>query len=163
MTQTALPRLFAGVLLALFLFVPSLAFAQTSGLGLPEMDRIVPQCTGDYLIGSSGERACTICDFLALAQNLLNFAIFLAVVTAGALFAWAGWLYATRAMNTANVQKANKIFVNVFIGLVLVMGAYVIVDTLMKMLAGGSFLSNWGELCPQQQFAEQGRGTGRAR
>jgi hypothetical protein len=126
---------------------------------------IVPQCTGDPLIQGGTERECTFCDFMQLVRNILNFILFLTMVTAGALFAWAGWLFATSGGSGANHQKAKNIFKNVIIGLVLVLGAYTIVNTLMKMLVAndfslGNFTTSWSTLCPGSTGARSSGGDG---
>ena len=90
---------------------------------------------------------------MQLVRNVLNFILFLTMVSAGALFAWAGWLFATGGSNSSNISKGKKIFQNVIIGLVLVLGAYTIVNTLMKMLvsndfSAGEFITSWSVICP---------------
>ena len=90
---------------------------------------------------------------MQLVRNVLNFILFMTMVTSGALFAWAGWLFATSGGSGANHTKARNIFTNVIIGLVLVLGAFTIVNTLMKMLvrddfSAGSFMTSWSVICP---------------
>jgi len=137
--------------------VPLLVSAQSNDM-FPGVGQIVPQC-GTFVDGEFDP--CTFCDFNQLIQNLLNFALFLAVVTAGGLFAYVGWLFIT-SEGGPQKEKAKKLFLDVFVGLIIVVGAYVIVDTLMKMLVGGQFTSSWNDLCPSESYARQGRGTGAA-
>lgn len=123
---------------------------------------IVPQC-GQFEGGKFDE--CTFCDFMQLVRNILNFILFLTMVTAGALFAWAGWLFATSGGSGADHQKAKNIFKNVIIGLVLVLGAFTIVNTLMKMLVAndfslGNFTTSWSTLCPGSTGARSSGGDG---
>ena len=124
--------------------MPFAAHAQTSAY---DPGTIVPQCSGAALFSGSSEHQCTFCDFMQLVQNVLDFILFLAIITAGGLFAWAGWLYVTSIDNPTNVKKAHDIFRNGIIGLLLVLGAYTIVDTIIKTLAGGNLLSDWNNLC----------------
>lgn len=136
--------------------IPLLSSAETSSF--PGVDRIVPECG---TVSAAGEfDPCTFCDFKQLVQNLLNFALFLSILTAGALFAYAGWLFVTAQGNSGQVGRAKKLFLDVFIGFVVVMSAYVIVDTLMKMLAGGSFTTSWSDLCPIGDRVSSGYGGG---
>jgi len=118
--------------LSVFIFSAGLAQAQ----GLP--DRIVPNCSG---------ADCNFCDLTTLVQNIINTSIFLAVLLAAGLFAWAGYLYLSNTVgDTGKVQKAHSMFQNVFIGLVIVLAAWLVVDTLMKTLTGGAF-GPWNEVC----------------
>lgn len=135
------------LLVSIFMLMPVAASAQyipfNPGTGTGS---IVPECSGESL-GTNLGNECTFCDFMHLVQNLLNFVLLMAVVTAGALFAWAGWLYVIDGGNGSKVKQAKSIFLNVIIGLVLVIGAYTIVSTIMKTLAGGSFMDNWNTIC----------------
>lgn len=115
---------------------------------------IVPQC-GYFSSDNSTFHECTLCDFMQLVRNVLNFILFLTMVSSGALFAWAGWLFATSGDNPGNLAKGKGIFKSVIIGLVLVIGAYTIVNTLMKMLVSdnfgdiSTFTTSWSVICPQ--------------
>lgn len=113
---------------ALLFALPLLASAQ-----LP--DRIVP-CNG---------LDCTVCSLAALAQNLLNAGIFMAVFLSAILFAYAGWLYLTNAAIEGQ-SRAKGMLLNVVIGLVIILAAWLIVDTLMKVMLGGSYLP-WNRVC----------------
>ncbi|TSC86502.1 MAG: hypothetical protein G01um10148_488 [Parcubacteria group bacterium Gr01-1014_8] len=88
---------------------------------------------------------CTVCSLATLAQNLLNAGIFMAIFISALLFAYAGWLYLTNEA-IGQQQKAKGMFLNVVVGLVLILGAWLIVDTLMKVMLGGSYMP-WNSVC----------------
>lgn len=113
--------------------IPVTSFAAA---GLP--DRIVP-CDG------VGSNPCTLCHLVQLAQNLLNSAVFLAVFMSAILFAYAGWLYLTNEALHAQ-QEARGLFRDVVIGLIIILAAWLVVDTLMKTLTGGQYLP-WNSVC----------------
>ena len=152
--------LFASITIGLLSIaaLPLVAAAQTAF----DPGTIVPQC--GYFASANDFRECTFCDFMQLVRNVLNLILFLTMVSAGGLFAWAGWLFATSGGNGANLQKAKNIFKSVLIGLVLVLGAFTIVNTLMKMLVSndfslGSFTTSWSVICPaSQSSSSQGGG-----
>ena len=129
-------RTFRTPLLSLFVII--LLLTPSFGLAaLPQ--QIVPKtCDGPN---------CSICDLATLAQNILNTAIFIAVFAAAVLFAWAGWKYLTAGGDSSKVSSARGIFFNVMIGLVIIIAAWLIVDTLMHTLTGTSFGQSWGKLC----------------
>ena len=114
---------FTVVLLAIFIF-PTLAFAQFGPL--------VPQCTTINPMSQKAE--CSACDLVALAQNIINWFIYAAGVAAVLMFAYAGIIYATSATNPEQIAKAHKIFWNVLLGMVFVLAAWLIIDTIMKAL-----------------------------
>lgn len=71
---------------------------------------------------------------LQVGQNLLNFGVSLGVIMVTFLIAWAGLMFITNASNPANRQKARNRLLNAALGLVLVLGSWMLVDTIMKAL-----------------------------
>ena len=90
--------------------------------------------------------ACTICDIAQTAQNVLNTGIFVAVFLSAILFAWAGVKYLTSAVNQGGLNEAKSLFLNVLIGLFIILGAWLVIDTLMKTLTNGQF-GPWNKVC----------------
>ncbi len=124
--------------IVLFLmFIPGVSVAAA---GLPT--QIVP-CAG--AVASDNLPACTVCHIAELAQNLLNSAIFLAVFMSAILFAYAGWLYLTNeALGAQN--EARGLFKDVILGLIVILGAWLVIDTLMKTVSGGQYFP-WNSVC----------------
>lgn len=114
-------------------FIPAVSFAAA---GLP--DKIVP-CDG------VGSNPCTFCHLVQLAQNLLNSAVFLAVFMSALLFAYAGWQYLTNEALHGQAE-ARGLFRDVVIGLIIILAAWLVVDTIMKTLTGGQYLP-WNSVC----------------
>lgn len=108
-----------------------------AALGLP--DRIVPQC------GAFG--VCGLCQLVTLANNVLTTGIYLSVFFAAVLFAYAGFVYLSAYGDSGKIGKAHEIFRDVAIGLVIILSAWLIVDTLMHTLTGTKFGQNWGAVC----------------
>jgi len=127
--------LLPAVLWAILLIAPAVTSAAG---GLPT--RIV-QC------GSANQPACGLCDIATLAQNVLNTGIFIAVFLSAILFAWAGWKYVT-AGGGGDVSSAREIFTNVLVGLVIILAAWLIVDTIMRTLVNPSAsIGPWNKMC----------------
>ena len=125
-----------------------LAFATTLAFLLPSIalaagmpDRIV-SCTG-----AVGAHPCTCKDLVTTAQNILYTGIYLAVFLSAILFAWAGWKLLTgRTMGEhSSIQQGKNILWNVIIGLVIILAAWLIVNTLFSSLLGSGGL---GTFCP---------------
>ncbi len=97
-----------------------------------------------------GKGGCqSICDLAKLAQNILNDGIYVAVFLSAALFAWAGWRHMSAGGDVGQIKEANKVFTSVFIGLVLILSAWLIVSTLMSVLAGSGATPTlpWNQIC----------------
>ena len=108
-------------------------------LALAQQGPIVPQnCSGPD---------CTICDLVTLAQNVINTGIFIAIFLSAILFAYAGWLYLTSGIeDLGDAKKARSMFKNVVFGLIIILGAWLIVDTIMRTLTGADW-GPWNNLC----------------
>ena len=122
-----------GAALAVMLLLPTLAVAA----GIPT--QIVPAtCHGPD---------CTCGDLVELGQNILNTGIFLAVFLSAVLFAWAGWqmLVGKTAGESGKIDQAKHVLWNVMIGLVIILAAWLIVNTIMQSL---TTLSVWNSICP---------------
>lgn len=108
----------------------------------PLPPQIVPECN---LTLRSGEQIsglgtiCTFCHFLELIQNILNYTWWLItpIVIVIALI-WGGALMfiSSAQGNVTQAQRGKKIIFNTLIGFVLVFGAWLIVDTVIKILGG---------------------------
>lgn len=116
--------------LFLLMFLPVTLFAQQRGL--PE--KIVP-CSGVD---------CTCDHLITLAQNLINAGVYIAVFLSAVLFAYAGWLYMTQETIGAK-QRGKDLFKSAAIGLVIILGAWLVVDTLMTETLKTSVV--WNDIC----------------
>ncbi len=88
--------------------------------------------------------SCSLCNLEQLVQNIINYLIGLSIPIAVGLFAWAGILLFTSAESPANITKAKKIFSSALIGFVIVISAWLIVQTVLTALTGGS--GSWNTL-----------------
>lgn len=105
--------------------------------------RIVPTCDAadQAEVGFAG--ACQLCDLVKLANNMVGFAVAFSTVVATLMFAYAGILYVTAASNPENIKKAHSIFIKVLVGLVLILISWLIVDIIMKTIAGQAISGPW--------------------
>ncbi len=131
----------AALLTVVFFVAPSLALAANSLPG-----QIVPE-TCNQVGGCQ-----SVCDLATVAQNVLNTGIYIAVFLSAVLFAWAGWLYLTSVAG-GEISRAKEIFMNVAVGLVIILAGWLVVDTLMRTLVGSdSNFGPWNKVC--QLFVE---------
>ncbi|PIR85097.1 hypothetical protein COU15_02465 [Candidatus Kaiserbacteria bacterium CG10_big_fil_rev_8_21_14_0_10_45_20] len=101
---------------------------------------LVPECDG----GGFGPY-CQACDLMVLVQNIINFAVYAAIVVATLMFVYAGFLNVTAVAGGAEqLKKARGIFIKVFIGLVIILASWLIVDLIMKTFIGSNFNRDFG-------------------
>ena len=122
------------------------ALAVTPALLLAQSGPLVP-CDGPN---------CNFCSLVALSQNIINFLVYLAGAFATIMFAYAGIKYATAAANPSQIEEAHKIFWNVLIGIVFVLAAWLIVNTVMVSLYETRFSAGlpWHKILCSPQSAE---------
>ncbi|MBI2048478.1 MAG: hypothetical protein HYT30_00930 [Parcubacteria group bacterium] len=93
---------------------------------------------------------CTLCDLVSLAQNLINIGIFIAITLSAVTFAVAGIKYMSAGGDPGKATDARKMFTKVVVGLVIILGAWVGVDTLMKTVLDEQKFGPWNSIgCSQ--------------
>ena len=117
--------------------------------------------------GGAGQPECNVCDFETLLITVMRFIVAFSVVAAAGLFAWAGAKMVTAQDNAGAREEAKGIFWNVVLGLVVVLGAYLFVDTIMKTFlknSDGSISSELGPwndvICPENFVPQVGISNG---
>ncbi|MCA9360284.1 hypothetical protein H6785_01740 [Candidatus Nomurabacteria bacterium] len=111
-----------------------------------EVDRGLIPCEGTD---------CNSCHLVVLAENILGWLIGVMLVIFAITTAWAGFSLVTSGGNTSAKTEAKQKMTNALIGILIVMGAWLLVDTLMKslLLGGEGELNNrpWSTLeCIEQ-------------
>lgn len=85
---------------------------------------------------------CQACHVAKLGQNIINFLMGLSIPIAAAMFAWAGILFFSSSV-VNNISKARSIFTTTTIGFLLIIGAWLGVETLLKTVLAPQFYQNW--------------------
>jgi len=120
---------FLGVILV-FLFIPLVVGAQAGGL-----------------VPCGGERSdpCTTEHVSTFANGLINFLITMLGVIAVIVLVFVGFKMVMSRGNEAEWGKAKEMFGNVIIGIIIILAAWLIIDTLLKGLTNRG-LDYWGVL-----------------
>ena len=107
--------------------------------------------------GGEGEAACTFNDFIKVIGNIVNGVIIIISVYAAISFMYAGYAYLTSGGSEEKVSYAKGIFWKVFLGYIIILGAWAFVymiETQLKVnpnvpikdvpsdQGGGTFLNN---------------------
>ena len=75
---------------------------------------------------------CDFQEFLKTISRIIHFILFtLSVPIAAIMFAYAGFLYITSGANPGEREKASSIFINVAIGLIIALAAWLIISTIL--------------------------------
>ena len=90
---------------------------------------------------------CTPCDVAKLAQNILTFLVEISVILATIGIAWSGLRYMVMSGGDEGaVRQAKEMFTNVVVGLVIVLAAWLIVDTVIKLFVNQSVIGPWNQI-----------------
>lgn len=90
---------------------------------------------------------CNACHLVQLGQNVLNFLVTITVLMSGVIFAIAGFKMVTSRGNSGTISEAREMFTNVIVGLVILLSAWLVVDTVMKVFVDESkLLGPWNEI-----------------
>ncbi|MFA6273175.1 MAG: putative Ig domain-containing protein [Candidatus Paceibacterota bacterium] len=96
---------------------------------------------GDAIVPCDGS-VTHPCDFnalIVLTNNIIDFLIYLSVLIAVAMFAYAGFLYLTSVGDTGKMKEAHTIFTNAAYGFIFVLAAWLIVTLILSALASRAF------------------------
>ncbi len=94
---------------------------------------------------------CNLCAAGTLIQRIINFMIGISIPLAALLFAWAGALYFSSGANPGNKDKAKQIFIDAFVGFLIALAAFLVVQTLLKVLMKDTYQS-WNSIqCVSQE------------
>ncbi|MBI3685500.1 hypothetical protein HY250_03795 [Candidatus Azambacteria bacterium] len=95
----------------------------------------------------AGEEPCTLCHIFVLAQNILHFLMWTAAPVLAALaFAVGGFKILISGANPGLRQDGFKIIKNTLWGLLIVFGAWIIVNELLQFFANSTFSSPWDDI-----------------
>ena len=81
---------------------------------------------------------CDACDLVNMVNKIVNFLIVLLTIAATFALVITGFKMVTSGGNTTAWESAKGTFANIIIGFILVLGAWLIVDTLLLTLTGKS-------------------------
>lgn len=114
-------------------------FAQILGFAFVLLLILLPFISSADLITCGGPTDSKMCDFNSFIGTLnfiIEWLIKIAVVIFTLTLVWGGYLYVTSGANPGNKDKAKKVLWNTFLGFIIMISAWLIVHTLLKMLVG---------------------------
>ena len=148
----SLPRFFLmGTLAFLFLIVPFFSVnAQATFPGDDGPAGLVPCGDVTDANGKDFIAECQLCHLENLSRDLIRLAVYVAVFAATLLIAFAGFKMVMAQGDTSALTAAKDILMKAVLGLLFVLAAWLIVDTLMKIFwTGGAKWNDFGACVPQ--------------
>lgn len=82
---------------------------------------------------------CDLCDLILMINTIIDWLTMLSMTIATILFAYAGFKLTSSAGNSGAVSQAKEMMVNVVIGVIIILAAFTIIDTVMKVLINDDF------------------------
>lgn len=129
----------------LVLFLPLI----TKSAGLVPCGRIDDPKTPDINEG----RPCTACDLLVLLQNVLKFAFVIAFLIVVGFIVYGGFRWIFSGGKEQNIKAGQQIITNAIIGIVIILTAWIIVNTIFWFIAragGKDYTGTWYKIeCPK--------------
>ena len=103
--------------------------------------------TGAGLIPCTGTD-CQACHLAGLAQNIINWLVGFSIPLAALMFAYAGVIYFTagQAGWLGKIDDAHKIFTSVGIGFLIVITAWLGIQTILKAVLAPGFYQSWNTI-----------------
>lgn len=131
------------ILVLAIILLPSFAFAAINSVGLGALKGPLISCTGFYSTSTSGMSTlpqCTsLCDLIQTAANVIYFGISVALfIIMPILFVWGGLMFMFSRGKPEGISKAKSILTGAVIGLLIVLGAWLIVNTVVTVLFGSN-------------------------
>gem|GEM_PF-5104709 len=92
---------------------------------------------GDKNTSYSAAKLCNPCDFVQVAVNVSNLIVGISGTLAILIFIYAGLMYLTASVKADNATKAKAAISAAVVGLVLIFGAYAIINFVLMTFVGG--------------------------
>ncbi len=127
----------------LWLFAPRFAFANPSGANTGAAYECAPtpdvDSNGNPVYDSTGKQImlygnCGFNDLIAAVENVVNYAVTIALAFSVVVLAVAGWKYMTSGGDPTKISKAHKMFGKVLWGIFWVLAAWLIVNLVVTTL-----------------------------
>lgn len=106
----------------------------------------------DPLFSCHDGGSCDFCDLAKMIKNVTDWLVIVATLIAVIGLMYSGFRMVSSRGDVQSFTAAKQMFGNIAVGIVVIMTAFIIVDTIMKALAGGE-LGMWNKVqCGAGQF-----------
>ncbi len=107
----------------------------------------VPMITYGALVPCEGA-GCSTCHIVTTVNGVVKWLVQIMVVLAGLILAWAGFTMVTSGGSSEKISHAKEMMVNSLIGFIILLSAWLVVDTILKALVGETLpgYGPWNEI-----------------
>ena len=120
---------------------------------------LLPEVASAQLVpcGGPGQDPCEFCHLVQLGNRVVQWLVVVLTIVAGLIFAVAGLKLTTSGGNPAAKDAAKSMFTNVVVGYLIVLSAWLVVDTIMRALVDEATIGPWNQIeCVGQPELQQG-------
>ena len=114
---------------------------------------ILVQPSGLVPCGGPNQNECTLCDLLVLVQRVLKFALEMAFLVIIGFIVYGGFRWIFSLGKEENLKAGQQIITNAIIGLIIILTAWIIVNTVfwaIQKMGGKDYTGTWYEIeCPE--------------
>ena len=96
--------------------------------------------------GGTDQPECRACDLVQLGSKLIGWFIAISASTIALTFAWGGMKMVMSGGDMGAVSSARAIMTNSIIGLIIILGSWLIVDTMLKLFLNDQSYGVWNEV-----------------
>lgn len=87
---------------------------------------------------------CNFCHLLTLAENVIDFGLYYIAVPLVVIFTiYGGFVILTAGDKPEKVSDGRKIITSAVIGLLIALLAWLLIDTILQVIAGNNLTGNW--------------------
>lgn len=138
-------------------FLPALLFVSVP-LSALAAEPLVPEACR----GAGASASCNACELVGLIENLVELFIEIMLIVGTIIVVVAGFKLVTSGGDVAAKEGAKKMLVNAILGLLIVLAAWLIVETIIVAIFGGEVVTRmpWNNLEDVCHGAFSGGGAG---
>ena len=86
--------------------------------------------------GTAATTPCTLCDLFLLADNVTDFMVYAGFLVVSVFIGYGGLMILAGSYSESKVQRGKEILTSAIVGLLILLAAWLIVDTAIKLLLG---------------------------
>ena len=107
---------------------------------------------------------CDLCSFVSMIDGIIDWLIGIMVVVFAIITAYAGFLLVVSGGNVEARKKARTLITNSIVGIIIVLAAWILIDTLLRVLLPGDTgdidgFGPWNEVKCNSQFETSNSGS----
>lgn len=121
------------------MFLPALLFVSVPQPVLAGEPIVPAECRGDQAAEN-----CNICHLVVMIEGLVDLFIEIMLIVATIMVVVAGFRLVTSGGNVAAKESAKSLLINVIIGILIVLAAWLIVDTIIRAVIGSDSIPGFG-------------------